>query len=369
VSDNQEMQFADPAWQPGTAQESGQEQVPPAPQPAWIPPPELEAATSTDEPEQTYSQGYRAQNTQAPGYDSSFQGQQQPFFQPQQPRQGHVPPWVWVLIVIVLLSGGPFFSFGNGGHIIGALWTLFVLFVLWLLFTRRMRVSLSGDAQPAETRTFEVGPRPTIVINNKAGSVRLRAGQEGQVSITTTKRGFLFSQRWDQDSQVWYNQDQDSNTVSARVDNWRPFGRNAIDFDVVVPPQASLELITNAGVVSVENVAGQMKLQSDAGTITAAQVTLSGRSRLKTNAGTIAFSGSIDPAGDYELTTDLGTIDVTLPADASFALDARTDLGTVSTNFPITRPQKNKAYGQVGIGPYPRLKVKTDLGTVKVTRG
>lgn len=363
------MQFADPAWQPGATQEFGQEQENPAPQPSWASAPGPETATPGDESEQNYSQGYRAQNTQAPEYNSSFQGQQQQaYYQPPRQRQGRVPPWAWILIVVVLLSGGPFFPLGNGGHIIGALWTLFVIFVLWLLFTRRMRVSLNGEAQPAETRTFEVGAQPTVVVNNKAGSIRLRAGQEGQVSITTTKRGFLFSQQWDRDSQVWYNQDQGSNKVSARVDNWRPFGKNAIDFDIVVPPQASLELITNAGIVSVENVSGQMKLQSDAGTITASQVTLSGRSRLKTDAGTITFEGGLDPAGDYELTTDLGTVNVSLPASASFTLDARTDLGTVSTNFPVTQPQKNKAYGQVGVGPYPRLKVKTDLGTVRVTR-
>ena len=364
------MQFADPAWQPGATQEFGQEQATPAPQPTWTSAPGPETNAQAGEAEHTYSQGYRQQNAQAPEYNASSQGQQQQtFFQPPRQRQGRVPPWAWVLIIIVLFSGGPFFSLGNGGHIIGALWTVFILFVLWLLFTRRMRVSLSGEAQPAETRTFEVGAQPTIVINNKAGSIRLHAGQEGQVGITMTKRGFLFSQRWDRDSQVWYNQDQGTNTVSARVDHWRPFGKNAIDFDIVVPPQANLELITNAGTVSVQNVAGQMKLESDAGTITASQVTLSGRSRLKTDAGTITFDGGLDPSGDYELTTDLGTIDVTLPAGTSFNLDAKTDLGTVTTNFPISQPQKSKGYGQVGVGPYPRLKVKTDLGSVRVMRG
>src|SRR5690242_9316933 len=145
------MQFADPAWQPGATQEPGQEQVNAAPQPSWGSAPGPETATPGSESEQSYSQGYRAQNTQAPGDNSSFQGQQQQaYYQSPRQRLGRVPPWAWILIIVVLFSGGPFFSFGNGGHIIGALWTLLIIFVLWLLFTRRIRVSPGGEAQPAE---------------------------------------------------------------------------------------------------------------------------------------------------------------------------------------------------------------------------
>ena len=239
----------------------------------------------------------------------------------------------------------------------------------WLIYNGFLRVNLSGEAQAPETRTFEVGAQPTLVINNKAGSVRVRAGQEGQVGITTTRRGYLFNQRPDNDAQISYNQEAASNRVTARVEAWKAFGKNAIDFDVVVPPQSNLELVTNAGIVSVQNIAGQITLRSDAGTISASQVTLRGQSRLRTNAGSISFNGVLDPAGDYELSTDLGTVDATLPADASFNLEAKTDLGTVTTNFPLAHSQMTRASGQVGSGPYPRLHVKTNLGTVTVRRG
>lgn len=367
------MQFADPAWQPGATSGAEQEQESPAPRPGWSPPLGTDAQAQTtqqnDAHERDYTQGYRAQAGTAPGYGETPQGQQ-PFFQAQPQMRGGIPTWVWIVIVIALLGGGgPFFSFGGGpGHIIGVLWGLFIIFLIWSLLTRRLRINVSGEAQPAETRTFEVSTQPTIVINNKAGSIRLHAGQEGQVSISTTKRGYVFSPQWDRDSQVWYNHDSAANTVSARVDNWKLFGKNAIDFDIAVPAQANLELVTNAGTVSVQNVAGQMKLQSDAGSISATQVTLYGKSRLKTDAGSVTFVGSLDPDGDYHFTTDLGSINVTLPADASFDLEARTDLGSINTNLPLQYQQKNKASGKVGIGPYPRLKAKTDLGSVRVYR-
>jgi hypothetical protein len=163
-------------------------------------------------------------------------------------------------------------------------------------------------------------------------------------------------------------EDTARNTVSARVRNSSPLGKMQVNFDVVVPTHTTLEITSNAGSISVSGVDGQLQLSTDAGTIDANGVHLRGPSRLKTNAGTINFHGSLDPEGDYTLSTDLGTVDATLPADASFFLDARTDLGTISGNLPLTKSANNRLTGQVGNGPYPNLKLKTNLGTVTVNR-
>lgn len=366
MSENHEMQFADPAWQPGAAQDVTEGQANPAPPPAWTPPPDMNQGGSPAE--QQYTQGYRGQgeNFQAPPQQAPFRYQQRPFFQPQQPWYNSVPKWVWIVVAIIVIT-----SFLSSG--IGTAFGIILLLCIcggigWLIYNGRLRVNPAGETQPPETRTFEVSAHPTLVINNKAGSVRVRAGQDGQVSITTTRRGYLFDQRPDNDVQISYNQDATSNRVTARVEAWKAMGKNAIDFEVIVPPQSNLELVTNAGIVSVQDIAGQMTLHSDAGTISANQVSLRGQSRLRTNAGSITFAGTLDPVGDYELTTNLGTVDATLVADTSFNLEAKTDLGTVTTNFPLAHSQMTRAYGQVGSGPYPRLQLKTNLGTITVHR-
>jgi hypothetical protein len=370
VNDHQEMQFADPAWQPQATQASGA-----APQAQA----EESVGTSTpdvprpeNEAEHDYNQGYqgaRTENYQAPGRGDVFQNQQKPSLQPQQPWYSRLPTWAWVLIIIALLGGfGGGSRGGIGGSVVGGIIVIFLVFVWWLIASGRMRVNLSGETLPAETRTFEVGTQPTIIVNNKAGSIRLSAGQEGLVSITTTKRGYLFRTQGNTAAQVWYNQDTANNTISARIENAKFFGQNFVDFEITVPPQANLQLVTNAGNIFVQNVAGQMKLQADAGSINATQVALQGRSRLKTDAGSITFTGELDLAGDYEFSTDLGNIEATLPAGASFNLDAKTDLGSISTNVAIPQ-SRTRAAGQVGIGPYPRLKLRTDVGSVRVFRG
>jgi hypothetical protein len=374
VSDDQEMQFADPAWQPRVTRDFRQEQVS-----ASLPgssPASGASAPSASAPQNSgagdeYARGYGAHTAQGPERTSASQGQpqQHPVFPSQHQWYQRLPIWTWWLIGILAVSsivGSASMEDGSVGSLFSLVFVALLIFAGWLIFTRRLRVSLNGEAQQTETHTFEVGPQPTIAIRNKAGSIRLHAGQEGQVSITTGKRGYLFSSRWDRDAQVWFNQDRTNNTVSARVDSWKLFGKNAVEFTLAVPPRSTLELITNAGNISVTNIDGQMKLRADAGSIQATQVTLSGHSVLKTDAGSITFAGALDPVGDYKLSTDLGNVNVTLPTNASFNLEAKTDLGAVTTNLPLMQQQRTKLSGLVGSGPHPRLKVTTDLGSVRV---
>ena len=386
------MQFADPAWQPKVTREFE------AITPAETISSSANATTTFQAGEanyDNYAHGYRAQSAQTGGREIPSQGQQAPPLQGQRPPSSNqqqpplqsqqplplsqqiqnlyrrLPAWAWWLIGILALSSIIQSAASQGGAA-GAFFSLLFIAALvwagWLLVTRRVRVSLLGETQAAETHTFTVGAQPTVVLKNKAGSIHLRAGQEGQVRITTTRRGYLFSPRLDKETPISYNQDSAHNTVTARTGSWRLFGKNAINFEVAVPPQANLQLTTNFGSISVQNVAGQITLHADAGTIRADQVTLQGKSRLKTDAGSIDFSGSLDPAGNYELSTNLGTIDATLAADASFELTAKTDLGTITTDPSLPQQQHNRVNGTIGNGPYPRLKLKTDLGTISVRR-
>lgn len=368
MSDNhQEMQFADPAWQPRVTRDFSQEQASASTPGAAAQP---AAAQQSSEAGHDYAQGYRAHTVPDPEHAAAAQGQPPHQAQPQRPWYQQLPIWAWWLIGALVISsivGPATFEDGSAGSLFSLTFIALLACACWLICTRRLRVNLNGEAQQMETRTFEVGPVPTIAIRNRAGAIRLHAGQDSQVSITTSKRGYLFTRRWDRDAQVGFSQDRATNTVSARVDSWKLFGKNAVDFDIAVPPRSTLELITNAGSISVTQIDGQMKLRADAGSIRATQVTLSGRSLLKTDAGSITFDGSLDPAGDYRLSTDLGNVAVTLPASASFNLEAKTDLGAVTTNLPLAQPLRTKVSGLVGSGPYPKLKVTTDLGSVRIS--
>lgn len=374
MSDNQEMQFADPAWEPGKTREFPvEEEMPPL---QIIEPPAFQSvfpgsggpSSPADQATADYSQGYRPQTTSYPSQTNS--PPQQRFQTPTQPSFRSLPPWLWIVICIALISAvsGPLSISNSFNVLVSLIITLAVISGAWLLMTKRVRVQVNGEKQATETRTFTVTAKPTVIITNKAGAIHLRSGQPGQVGITTEKRGYIFSPQWNRDAQLGYEQNTTLNQVSARVDNWGLFGKGTIDFAVTVPPECHLELRTNAGQIHVENVSGQMHLQANAGTINVNEVTLEGDSRVKTDVGSISFVGKLDPAGKATLSTDVGTINATLPAQSSFLLDAKASLGAVTTNLPFAQPQRMKTFGKVGPGPHPSLRMKVDLGTIDVQR-
>jgi DUF4097 and DUF4098 domain-containing protein YvlB len=124
---------------------------------------------------------------------------------------------------------------------------------------------------------------------------------------------------------------------------------------------------TDHGDISANSLQGSAKLKTDKGNISVGESTLAGSSRLATDAGSISFDGMLDLAGDYEMRTDEGTITVILSPDTSFYLDAKTDTGSITTNFPLIPRQRGRLSGSVGGGPdYPRLRLKTDVGSINL---
>jgi len=136
-----------------------------------------------------------------------------------------------------------------------------------------------------------------------------------------------------------------------------------------VPRNADLELKNDAGSITVNGIAGQMSCSTDAGSIKVTDSWLYGNSKLKTDAGSITFSGALDPRGSYAMSSDAGSISVTLPPSASFRLDAKTDVGSINSDFPLTIQRDfpgGKVRCDVGLPPYPTLKLRTDVGSINI---
>jgi Putative adhesin len=366
---NEEMQFADPEWQPPGQHSSDPEQepfnpqpinAPPGEQPGWQSPPREESDGESD-----YYAGYRAQRQR--GYTVP----------PRQQRRGRTRPWFWIILVLIILtvlSGRPFFieggSFVEGFVLENLVFGLLILGILVAVIALlRSRGSVTfRNTSTVETRDFLVGNRPTIIINNGIGTIRVRSSAESnQVRIRATKqsKGLMSSNT---DLQVHYNQRAEDNTIIVdSMHRWSIFGKNSVDYDIIVPLIADLELKIDVGKIDVSDVIGQMRLASDAGSIHATHISLQGQSKLKTDVGSLNFSGSIDPQGTYKFLSDAGSINITLPEDASFHVDASTDSGSIRCNFPIKGQSKishTKLKGKVGNPPYATLTLKTDVGSI-----
>jgi DUF4097 and DUF4098 domain-containing protein YvlB len=402
---DQEMLFADPDWQPRHQAASSSPSLSPV-QPANTAPTQAAepdvtpAETLADRdkiadtahlPYSSYEAGYQSRTspvTNTPQM-TGRNGWQQHAYQRQaiQPTQSgqlsrskrrrwSQSPWLWSLIALLILFFTIFSPTGGDTLLILPRIILFILALSAIITSLAFviqRGQVKDERQSAEIRTFSVSAQPKIIVKDDAAILHVHSGdQENQVVVKTTKSGVSMSGN-PASALVQYEQNYQKNSISIKVKaGWHFLRRRSVHLDITVPHQANLDLKSEAGSISVSDVNGQMSLVSEAGSIRAQDVMLSGDSRLKTGAGSITFSGSLHPYGSYSMTADAGSVNVTLPAMASFRLDAKTDVGSINSHFPLViKPDLPgaKARGDVGIGPYPPLKIRTDVGSINVWRG
>jgi hypothetical protein len=327
------------------------------------------AARPADMPQQPvpFATGQTEQNArpythvpeQPPGWSGYVPGTPPPWawqpevYTPYPPRRhSHWPWFVLALVLLVLLVGGGmaalFGIFGVTGYVTSA----------------------------TETQTFTTSTYPLLVINNDTGSIHVRATPSGNViSIQATKHGSPWTNL--NDLEVSYAQNSTSNTVTVTVNrpNVGTFATTlSVDFDVMVPSSAALQLKTNTGSIDVSGVSGQMALSSNTGSLQVSAGTVQGNTSLVTDTGSVTFNGAIEQSGNYTFTTDTGSVNVTLPVESIFHVDATTTTGSINTNFPgivVQHPQMTgaDAHGDVGASPQATLILRTTTGSINLYQG
>ncbi|HEY0756585.1 MAG TPA: DUF4097 family beta strand repeat-containing protein [Ktedonobacteraceae bacterium] len=118
-------------------------------------------------------------------------------------------------------------------------------------------------------------------------------------------------------------------------------------------------LNTNSGNIALKqgNV-DSTSITSSTGMITLNQVNLSGRVTIVTGGnGTIAYTGSLDPQGNYQFTTDSGAIDLSLPHGTTIHTQIMSKSGGFYTNIPLAS----------GNGPQAFVSITTNSGYIAVT--
>ena len=367
---DQEMQFADPEWQPPRQRSRDRQQAPYAPVDVNDAPyQQKESQTaSRAEDEETggsdYSRGYRAEQ---PGFQSF---QDTPEFTAQKPRK-KLSNRSWTLLVAIVLAILIFNPVGE--DTIFLFWrVLLVIVAVGAIFTIFGFIKRGRNITSAtETHTFSVGAQPKIIIKDDIGSIRVHpGGEEYQVIVQAIKRKRILMGG---DIEVDCSQNIGKNSITVKASNgWSFIGSKWVDFDITVPRNVDLELKIDAGSITVGGIAGQMTCITDAGTVKVTDAWLRGNSKLKTDAGTINFSGALDPTGSYQMSTDAGTVSVTLPPQASFHLDAKTDVGSINSDFPLDIQRDfpgSKARCDIGLPPYSALKLRADVGSINIRQG
>jgi hypothetical protein len=92
---------------------------------------------------------------------------------------------------------------------------------------------------------------------------------------------------------------------------------------------------------------------------------------VKTNSGTIEFSGSLGD-GPHNVKSDFGGIEFSLPSDSKLDVDLNTDFGKISSDIPITvtltendGSDKSQIVGSIN-GGGAQLTVQTNSGGINI---
>ena len=248
---------------------------------------------------------------------------------------------------------------------------------------------------PLPVQTFSATEHPRLIINDTAGTISIRRGENGVVNVAPTKRvsGIGVTP---ENMRVGYDMRNNTLRVSTQVKwNLFQFGLRRIDLEITVPEacdvqvnngsgritadglhgniqlktgsgriefsdlRGNIALKTGSGSISGREISGQIALKTGSGNIDVQQAVMAGVSHFKTGSGSITIDGDLDPRGNYELKTGSGSVQLSLSPDASFRLQASTGSGEVVNEFDGIATQNR---------PQAQLKVKTGSGSIRVYR-
>lgn len=290
-----------------------------------------------------------------------------------------------------------------------------VILVLGNFYISDVRTSGPGATVGSEeNRTFAVEPSASLVVDNFAGNVTVRAGDEGQIQVHAVRRAATSASR--NRIQIRFEE----RAEGLRIRTVRPAGvlSNArVDFEIQVPPGTRVDVETGAGNVEVRGVmeglrvetgsgnvqaqglAGDVRLNSGSGNMDLRDVqgdaavetgsgnvtvmgidgdltadtgsgsilveAATGRVRLDTGSGSVEYRGA--PAGECRFETGSGSIVLYLPADLDARVDLQTGSGSIDVQFPVEgESRRGRVQGVIGSGEEATIRATTGSGNIDI---
>jgi DUF4097 and DUF4098 domain-containing protein YvlB len=251
--------------------------------------------------------------------------------------------------------------------------------------------SAQQDADQVTVSWSDPGRPGTVEISSLSGGMTVKGSDRKDVLIISRQRGGNRQpppstgglKRLTQSG--GFSVEEERNVLEVQSHSMS----RTLDFEVHVPLRTNLKLsTTNNGVITVDNVEGDMELNNINGAIFMNGV---GGSIVAntTNGAVKATMTRLTAAKAMAFTTLNGTVDVTLPAATKATFKLRSDMGDVFTDFdlqltPVATPRSrdnrrdgngrfeievNKAIQGTLNGGGPEIELRTFNGTVYLRKG
>jgi hypothetical protein len=270
------------------------------------------------------------------------------------------------------------------------------------------------EGAPME-QTFGVGSSPDLQVDTFAGSVTVRAGNEGEIRVVATKHALQSSDL----EQIEVEMVEQGDGLLVRARNPRRLNNAWVQFEIVAPAgtrldahtgsgrmnasgfdggvkldtgsgsitvgdlQGEVDLHTGTGTIEARNVGGRLKADTGSGRLTLEGVTGSidahtgsggievfgaqGPGRFDTGSGSIDYQGA--PQGECRFRTGSGSIGLRLPADLDATVDLHTGSGSVDVAYEVDgQISRQDVQGIIGSGDVATIYAHTGSGSIDLTR-
>jgi len=233
-------------------------------------------------------------------------------------------------------------------------------------------VTASLSAETHKEFRFNVGPRAGISVNNPYGSVSVKPSTGNAVVVNAT----LSSDKVEVDNNVVGNRVELQSHLLPGSD--AQTGR--VDYEILVPPDASITLHSSTGTLHAEKLHGDVTLEGAAATVDlrdlsdahihvktlngpvtltnvqdghvevdslSGNVTLNGVNgplvQVISTSGGISYTGDFGDRGEYRLTSHSGDIEAIVPDSTSADVNARSVRGEVHDDIHL-QPKQHTSF-------------------------
>lgn len=242
-------------------------------------------------------------------------------------------------------------------------------------------------------RHFAVGSYPLLSVRQISGEVLVRAWNQPEIRVLAFVKGsHVVADATQQGSRV---------EVVSEIVGPHEESKEVVNYEIYVPGQAEVQVHAHEGLVRVENVrgdvsvetrtarvelkevaghidvrtaagplvadhcSGRMEVRSASGDLSFLQPSLAKLTAYTMN-GDIAYEGDFQPGGMYSLSNHVGTIELRVPKQASFDLSASSIQGQVIADVPTMPITKLPNAWQPSTGSPRRVTGRYNSGDASV---
>ncbi len=244
-------------------------------------------------------------------------------------------------------------------------------------------------------RDFPTGAKPSLLLRNQNGAISVKTWDQKQIEIQANPSS--------DSMEVMIIPGEQKVTVQTHARGDRPAPADArVDFEILVPREATVHVDSERGQISVENVKGDIAIEGVSNSVGLSNLsghisvsTVDGAVRLrsceghieahsisgdwrfvhvnaseliaKTNSGMISYEGDFGSAGHYVLNNYKSPINIVASEKASFELTAHSTEGSIESDIAFRPTPLGQQFRRSTPGKFLQGLLRTGESTVQVT--